>query len=176
MKVMTVPKREQQAALLADWLKRELLHLLSSYNGGQVSSCGSRELLSCKGLALQTIFIANRVWESLEHTSVDERNYVASSNNPAVVSARGISAEVFQSSSGVRDPKFPISKQFPFERNTEMVINIRLGIANNEIDNTNKSVDASAIKSVKERPINYGAFLSKNSMNNTIHFPAVTLP
>ena len=47
----------------------------------------------------QPLFFANRVCEILEHTSVDERNHVASSDNPAYDGTRGMSTEVLQSSS-----------------------------------------------------------------------------
>ena len=98
------------------------------------------------------IFIANRVCEILEHTSVDEWNHVPSSDNPADAGTRGMSAEVLQSSSWVRGPDFLRTEQFPFEPSTEVIKNIKLGIVTKETDKTNTSFAASLTKSTKEPP------------------------
>ena len=100
----------------------------------------------------QPIFVAIRVCEILEHTSVDEWNQVASSDNPAHAVALGMPAEVLQSSSWVRGPHFLRTKEFPFEPSTEVVINIKLGIVTEETDETNTSLAASVTKSIKEPP------------------------
>ena len=49
------------------------------------------------------IFIANRVSEILENTSVDQWNHVAACDNLADAGTRGRSAEVLQSSSWVTE-------------------------------------------------------------------------
>ena len=100
----------------------------------------------------QPIFVANRVCEILEHTSVDEWNHIASSDNPADAGTRGMSAEVLQSSSRVRGPDFLRTKDFPFEPSTEVVNNIKLGIVTKETVETITSLAASVIKSTKEPP------------------------
>ena len=98
----------------------------------------------------QPIFVANRVCKILEHTSVDEWNHIASSDNPADAGTRGMSAEVLQSSSWVRGPDFLRTKEFPFEPSTEVVKNIKLGIVTKETDETNTSLAVSVTKSTKE--------------------------
>ena len=96
-----------------------------------------------------SIFIANRICEILEHTSVDEWNHVASSDNPADAGTRGMSAEVLQSNSWVRGPDFLRTKEFLFEPSTEVVNYIKLGIVTKETDETNTSLAASVTKSTK---------------------------
>ena len=82
----------------------------------------------------QPIFIANRVSEILENTSVDQWNHVATCDKPADFGTRGKSAEVLQSSSWVRGPDFLRTKQFPFVPNTDVVDNIQLGVVTKEQD------------------------------------------
>ena len=100
----------------------------------------------------QPIFVANRVCEILEHTSVDEWNHVASSNNPADAGTRGMSAEVLQSRSWVRGPDFLRTKEFQFEPSIEVVKNIKRGIVTKETDKTRTSLAAPVTKSTKEPP------------------------
>ena len=97
-------------------------------------------------------FIAKRVCEILEHTSFDEWNHVASSDNPADAGTRGMYTEVLQLSSWVRGPDFLRTKKFPFEPSTEVVNNIKLGIVTKETSDSNKSLTASATKSANEPP------------------------
>ena len=75
------------------------------------------------------IFIANSVTKSLEHTSADDWNHVASSDNPADTSIRGMSADALQSSSWMRVPELLRTIQFPFEPSPELVNNIKIEIA-----------------------------------------------
>ena len=99
MKVMTIPKLELQAALLAAWLKQDICRALIVHV--------KKDFMWTKStIVLHRIFIANCVCEILEHTSIDEWNHLASSNNPADAGTRGMSAEVLQSSSWVRGPNF----------------------------------------------------------------------
>ena len=98
------------------------------------------------------IFVANCVCEILEHTSVDEWNHIASSDNPVDAGTRGMSAEVLQSSRCVKGPDFLRTKEFPFEPSTEVVKNIKLGIVPKETDENNTSLAASVTKSTKEPP------------------------
>ena len=72
------------------------------------------------------IFIANRVSEILENTSV------ATCDNPADAGMRGMFAKVLQSSSWVRGPDVLRTKQFPFVPNTDVVDNIKLGVVTKE--------------------------------------------
>ena len=123
----------------------------------------------------QPIFIANRVCEILEHTSVDEWNYVASSDNPADAGTCGMSAEVLQSSSWVRGPDFLRTEQFPSEPSTEVVNNIKLGIVAKETDETNSSLAASVTKSIKEPPPQLIPFYKYSSYQKLLRITAHAL-
>ena len=107
MKVMTVPKLELQAALLAARLKQDIYRALTVKVNRVFMWTDSTTVLQWLNSATKhPIFIANRVCEVLEHTSVDEWNHVASSDNPADAGTRGMSAEILQSGSWVRGPDF----------------------------------------------------------------------
>ena len=153
MKVMTVSKLELQAALLAARLKRDICRALTVLvNQVFIWNDSTIVLQWLNSTSKHPIFIADRVCEILEHTSIDEWNHVASSDNPADAGTRGMSAEVLQSRSWVRGLNVLKTKQFPFEPSTEVVKNIKLGIVTKENDETNTSLAASVTKSTKELP------------------------
>ena len=107
MKVMTIPKLELQAALLASRLKQDVCRAFTVHVIKVLMWTDSTNVLQwLNSTSKQPIFVANRVCEILEHTSVDEWNHVASSDNPADAGTPGMSAEVLQSSSWVRGPDF----------------------------------------------------------------------
>ena len=74
------------------------------------------------------IFIATRVSELLENTSVDQWNHVATCVNPANAGMSGMPAEVLQFSSCVRCTDFLRTKQFFLVPNTDVFDNIKLGV------------------------------------------------
>ena len=76
----------------------------------------------------QPIFVANRVCEILEYTSVDQWNHVATKDNPADAGTRGMSAEVLQLSSWVNGQHFLTNSKFPFVPNKDVINNIKLGV------------------------------------------------
>ena len=153
MKVTTIPKLELQAALLAARLKQDICRALTVHVNKVYMWTDSTTVLQwLNSTSKQPIFVANRVCEILEHTSVDEWNHVASSDNPADGMTRGMSAEVLQSRKWVRGPDFLRTKEFPFEPSIEVVKNIKLGIVTKETDETNPSLAASVTKSTKEPP------------------------
>ena len=114
-------------------------------------------------------------YEILEHTSVDEWNHVASSDNPADSGTRGMSVEVLQSSSWVRGPDFLRTQQFPFEPSTEVVINIKFGIVTEETDETNTSLAASVTKSTKKPPPQLIPFDKYSSYQKLLRITAYAL-
>ena len=151
MKVMTVPKLELKAALLASRLTQDICRVLTVQVCKVFMWTDSTTVLQwLKSTSKQPIFIANRVCEILEHTSADEWNHVASSDNPADAGNRGMSAEVLQSSNWMIGPDFLRTKQFPFEPSTEAVNNIKLGIVTKETEENISSSAASVTKSTKE--------------------------
>ena len=113
MKVLTVPKLKLQAALLGARLKMEIcLALRVAVDKVFMWTDSTIVLQWINSNNKHPIFIANRVSEILENTSVDQWNHVATCDNPADASTRGMSAEVLQSSSWVRGPDFLRTKQF----------------------------------------------------------------
>ena len=113
MKVMTFPKLQLQAALLAEGLKQDICRALTLHVNKVYMWTDSTSVLQwLNSTSKQPIFVANRVSEILEHTSVDEWNHVASSDNPADAGTCDKSAEVLQSSSWVRGPDFLRTKEF----------------------------------------------------------------
>ena len=122
------------------------------------------------------IFIANRVSEILENTSVDQWNHVATCDNPADAGTRGMSAEVLQSSSWVRVPDFLRTKQFPFVPNTDVVDNIKLGVVTKEQDDDSiSSLAASVTKPPKEQSINLIPFDKFSSYQKLLRVTAYVL-
>ena len=73
MKVMTIPKLELQAALLAARLKQDICRALTVHAIKVYMWTDSTTVLQwLNSTSKQPIFVANRVCEILEHTSVDE--------------------------------------------------------------------------------------------------------
>ena len=126
MKVMTVPKFELQAALLAARLKREITQALTVILNQVFMWTDSTTVLQwINSKENQPIFVANRVSETLEYSSVDQWNHVATKDNPADAGTRGMSAEILQLSSWVKGPHFLTYSRFP---NKDVIKNIKLGV------------------------------------------------
>ena len=122
------------------------------------------------------IFIANRVSEILESTSVDQWNHVATCDNPANAGTCGMSAEILQSSSWVRGPDFLRTKQFPFVPNTGVVDNVKLGVLTMEQeDDSISSLAASVTKPPKEQSINLIPFDKFSSYQKLLRVTAYVL-
>ena len=129
MKVMTVPKLELQAALLAARLKKENIQALTVTVYQVFMWTDSTTVLQwINSNEKQPIFVANRVCEILEYTSVDQWNHVATKDNPADAGTRGMSAEVLQRSSWVNGLHFLSNSSFPFTPNKDVINNIKLGV------------------------------------------------
>ena len=129
LKVMTVPKLELQAALLAARLKNEIIQVLTVTVNQTFKWTDSTTILEwINSNEKQPIFVANRVCEILEYTTVEQWNHVATKDNPADAGTRGMSAEVLQLSSLVKGPHFLINSRFPFAPNKEVINNIELGV------------------------------------------------
>ena len=144
MKDITIPKLELQAALMAARLKQDICPAITVHVNNDFMWTDSTTVLQwLNSTSKQPMFVANRVCEILEHTSVGEWNHVASSDNPADAGTRGMSAEVLQSSSWVRGPVFLRNRESPFESSTEVVKNIKHGILTKETDKTNTSLATS---------------------------------
>ena len=148
MKVMTVPKLELQAALLAARLKREITQALTVNLNQLFMWTDSPTVLQwINSNEKQPIFVVNRVCEILEYTSVDQWNHVATKDNPDDAGTRGMSAEVLQLSSWVKGPHFLTHSCLPFVPNKDVINNIKLGV--NQAVNTEDTV--SLTTSVKKQ-------------------------
>ena len=129
MKVMTVPKLELQAALLAARLKREITQALTvTVNQVSMWTDSTTVLQWINSFEKQPIFVANSVCEILEYTSVDQWNHVASKDNPADAGTRVMSFEILQLSSLVKGPNFLTNSRFPFVPKKDVINNIKLGV------------------------------------------------
>ena len=172
MKVMTVPKSELQAALLAARLKRDICRALTVTVDKVFMWTDSTIVLQwINSTNKHPIFIANRVCEILEITSVDQWYHVAT-YNPADAGTRGMSAEVLQSSSSMRGPDFLRTKQFPFVPNTDVVDNIKLGVLTKEQDvDSISSLAASVTMPPKEQSINLIPFDKFSSYQKLLVLP-----
>ena len=172
MKVMTVPKLQLQAALLAARLKREFCRAFTVTVDKVFMRTDSTVVLQWRNSRNKhPIFIANRVREILENTSVGQWNHVATCDNPADVGTRGMSAEVLLSSSWVRGPDFLRTKQFRFVPNTEVVDNIKLGFVTKEKDDDSiSSLAASVTNPPKEQSINLIPFDKFSSYQKVLRF------
>ena len=173
MKVMTVPMLELQAALLAASLKREICWALTVTVDKVFMWTDSTIVLQwINSTNKHPIFIANRVCEILENTSVDQWNHVATCDNPADAGTR----EVLQSSSSPRGPDFLRTKQFPFVPNTDVVHIIKLGVVTEEQDDDSiSSLAASVTKPPKEQSINLIPFDKFSSYQKLLRVTAYAL-
>ena len=177
MKVITVPRLELQAALNAARLKREIYRALT-VNWDEVFMWTDSTIVLqwINSTNKHPIFIANRVSEILENTSVDQWNHVATCDNPADAGMRGMSAEVLQSRSWVRGPDFLRTKKFPFVPNTDVVDNIKLGVATKEQDDDSiSSLAASVTKPPKEQSFNLIPFDKFSSYQKLFRVTAYVL-
>ena len=94
MKALFIPKLELQAALLATRLKEDVLKVLTIPVSNTFIWTDSTTVLKwLNSDSMQPTFVANRVGEILESTTVDQWFYVLSGDNPAGTRTRGISAE-----------------------------------------------------------------------------------
>ena len=116
MKPLTVPKLELQAALLSARLRAEVLRALSlKIDRTFMWSDSSTVLQWLTSLEKQPMFVANRVCEILDSTTVDEWYYVPTAHNPADAGTRGMSANALLNSCWLSGPDFLKTSDFPFK-------------------------------------------------------------
>ena len=141
MKALTVPKLELQAALLAARLRAEVLRALSlKIDRTFMWSDSSTVLQWLTSLEKQPTFVANRVCEILELTTVDEWHYVPTAHNPADAGTRGMSATDLLNSCWLTGPDFLKTSDFPFKLPEEFDQKVKL----------NKGADSNKVIETKE--------------------------
>ena len=67
------------------------------------------------------VFVANRVAEILELTTVVEWNHVPTADNPADADTRGLSAKALWDSSWLKGPTFLMTPEWPFQPSEEIL-------------------------------------------------------
>ena len=141
MKALTVPKLELQAALLAARLRAEVLRALSLKIDRTFMWSGSSTVLQwLTSLEKQPTFVANRVCEILDLTTVDEWHYVPTAHNPADAGTRGMSATDLLNSCWLTGPDFLKTSDFPFKLPEEFGQKVKL----------NKGADSNKVIKTKE--------------------------
>ena len=107
MKPITIPKLELQAALLAAHLRQKILGALTFDVPQSFMWTDSSTVLQWLASAdKQPVFVANRVAEILETTTIDQWFHVPTANNPADAGTRGIAAADLPSCCWVKGPNF----------------------------------------------------------------------
>ena len=120
MKALSIPKLELQAALLATRLKEDVLKALTIPVSNTFMWTDSTTVLQwLNSGSKQPTFVANRIREILESTTVDQWFHVLSGDNPADTGIRGISASL-KTSCWVNGPSLLKSGEWPFKPSIEV--------------------------------------------------------
>ena len=129
MKALSIPKLELQAALPATRLKYDILKALT-VNINQVHMCtdSTTVLKWLNSSDKLPVFVANRVGEILESTSIDEWHNVLSGDNPADSGTRVISSEALKDSSWVTGPSILRTTDWLFIPDERAINKIRLKV------------------------------------------------
>ena len=122
MKALIIPKLELQAALLAARLKAEIQQALTVPVERTFMWTDSTTVLQClHSIDKKPVFVANRVAEILELTTIDDWNHVPTADNPADAGTRGLSANALLDSPWLKGPKFLITPDWPFQLSEEIL-------------------------------------------------------
>ena len=122
MKSLTIPKLELQAAQLASRLKRHVEAALTlAIEKVYMWSDSSTVLQWLHWPEKQPVFVANRILEILDASTVDEWAHVSSANNPANVVTRGMSIDELKSSAWRNGHEFLRTEDWPFQPPTQRV-------------------------------------------------------
>ena len=122
MKALTIPKLELQAALLAARLKNEVQKALTLTVERTLMWTDSTTVLQWfHSIDKQPVFVANRVAEILELTTVVEWNHVPTVDNPADAGTRGLSAKALLESTWLKGPDFLRTSDWPFKPSDEIM-------------------------------------------------------
>ena len=97
MKALSIPKLELPAALFATRLEDDILTALTvSINHVYMWTDSTTVLQWLNSTGKLPVFVANRVGEILEPTTIDEWHHVLSGDNPADTGTRMISSEALK--------------------------------------------------------------------------------
>ena len=113
---LTIPKLELQVALLSARLRNDIQQALTLEIGKTFMWKDSTTVLQwLHSLEKQSVFVANRVAEILELTTVDEWFHVQSADNPADAGTRGLSAKALLESCCLKGPSFLRTSEWLFQ-------------------------------------------------------------
>ena len=116
MKMLSIPKLEFQAALLASRLEDDIEKALTlSFSEVFMWTDRTIALQWFNSTSKPPVFVANRLAEILESTSIDQWFHVLSGDNPADTGTRGITADSLKQSSWVNGPSFLKTWGWPWE-------------------------------------------------------------
>ena len=181
MKALSIPKLELQAALLATRLKDDILTALTvSINHVFMWTDSTTVLQWLNSTEKLPVFVANRVGEILESTTIDEWHHVLSGDNPADTGTRGISSEALKDSSWVIGPSILRTTDWPFIPDERVINKIRLKGPSCDVDNcleTSSSfvTDVTSIKH-PEHGFNWERFSSFTRYKRVVAFMLRVLP
>ena len=136
MKALSIPELELQAALLATRLKDDILTALTvCINHVYMWTDSTTVLQWLNSTEKLPVFVANRVGEILESTTIDEWHHVLSGDNPADTGTPGLSSETLKDSSWVIGPRILRTTYWPFIPDERVVNKIRLKGPSCDVDN-----------------------------------------
>ena len=170
-----------QAALLATRLKDDILTALTvSINHVYRWTDSTKVLQWLNSTKKLPVFVANRVGEIIELTTIDEWYHVLSGDNPADTGTRGISSEALKDSSWVIGPSILRNTDWPFMHNERVINKIRLKGPSCDVDNcleTSSSfvTDVTFIKH-PEHGFNWERFSSFTRYKRVVAFMLRMLP
>ena len=116
MKMLSNPKLELQAVLLASRLKDDIEKALTLSISKVFMWTDSTTVLQwLNSTSKHPVFVANRVAKILESTSIDQWFHVLSGDSPADTRTRDITADSLKQSSWVNGPSFLKTSEWPFK-------------------------------------------------------------
>ena len=116
MKTLTILKLEIQAALLSARLRNDIQQALTlEIEKTSMWRDSTTVLQWLHSLEKQPVFVANRVADILELTTVDEWFYVQSFDNPADAGTRSLSSTALLESCWLKGPSFLRTPEWPFK-------------------------------------------------------------
>ncbi|XP_063728802.1 uncharacterized protein LOC134856460 [Symsagittifera roscoffensis] len=125
MKALSIPKLELPAALLPTRLKEDILKALTIPVSNTFMWTDRTTVLHwLNSGSKQPTFVANRIGEILESTTVDQWFHVLSGDNPADTGTRGFT--VLKTSSWVNGPSLLKNGEGHFKPSVEVLTKIRL--------------------------------------------------
>ena len=123
MKALTIPKLEWQAIVLVPRLRTAVHHASTM----QVDRTFKWTVLQwLHSSEKQLAFVAKRIAETVELTTIDEWNHVQSADNPAGGGKRGIAASAFLDTSWLKGPNFLRTSDWHLKPPDENLRKIRL--------------------------------------------------